>query len=104
MRGGSAAAVGKAEHGGAGAGFAGGEFEVLLVAVGCGVGCDEVAEECDEGEECDDGHARHGQRVAAEAAPGEAVEGLAGGGEGHGKWKVESGKWKVESGKWKVEN
>ena len=61
-----------------GEGFEGGQFEVLLVAVGGGVGGDEVAEEGYEDEESDDCEACHGEFVAAEATPGHAGEGGAG--------------------------
>ena len=66
------------DDGGAAEGLEGGEFEVLLVAVGCWVGGYEVAEHGDEGEEAYDHHAGYGQGVAAQAVPGLSVEAGAG--------------------------
>ncbi len=63
-----------------GEGLERGEFEVLLVAEGGGVGGDEVAEERNKGEKTDDDEACHGEFVAAEASPRHLVErGAAGG-------------------------
>ena len=57
-----------------GAGLEGGEFEVLLVAVGGAVGGDEVAEEGYDHEEADDRKAGKGEAVAAEAFPCHAAQ------------------------------
>ena len=63
-----------------GEGLERGEFEVLLVAEGGGVGGNEVAEERNKGEKTDDDEACHGEFVAAEAPPRHLVErGAAGG-------------------------
>ncbi len=72
------------EQSGGGAGLEGGEFEVLLVAIGGAVGGNEIAEDGGDGEEYDDNEAGHGHFVAFETPPHLAVEGHAALGIGHG--------------------